>query len=105
MLSEINFNAVFTNGNKALEAWSRCDPLYPLTSLREDEPPTLESDGVSYRVSCAMRIYDVEARDLLVKDLTAYKAYTTSGTVAYHDCYHDEGKPCENLVTESWGEV
>lgn len=95
----------FSDQATAMAAWERCDPLWPETSLREDEPPTLEADGVTYTVTATMRIYDTAKRDLLVKDLTAYKANVipkSYGFIKFHDCGHDSGLPCVNEIADVW---
>lgn len=105
MLSEINMRMQFADQTTAMAVWERCDPLYPETSLREDEPPTLDADGTSYTVTATMRIYDTAKRDKLIDDLTAYKAKViekSHGFISYHDCGHDSGLPCANEVKDEW---
>lgn len=108
MKYQVSCDMAFASQAERDEVYAYLEGKRSLAFLLPGDFLTLENPvGGGYRVACTLRTAAEEDRDDVYDYLYGRKTDVlagSSGFVEKHTCMHEEGEPCADQVSESWGE-
>jgi len=103
MLYHIAGAITFTTAARAKTAYDLLmERLDDFSQRLEDSEPSISGNTVSFSVRFKSKALRDNIRDWLEARKSWVRA-NTSGYLSYHECLHDEARPCPIGKTVTWG--